>query len=87
MRVVEDDAEQVKPSIERSEGKMNMENRVRIHVPVLIVSGLLVVGKRREVGGVGDHDVRRVRERTKRNRHPDVKHRGRRGGTEQLNVN
>ena len=65
---------------------MYQKDRVRIHVPVLVVSSLLVVGKRREVGGVRDHDVRRVRKGTKSNRHLDVKHRGRRGDAEQLNA-
>ena len=72
--VVEDHAEQVEPGIERSVGKMNKKDRVRIHVLVLEVGRLLVVGKRSEVGGVGDNDVRRVRERTKRNRHRNAKH-------------
>ena len=65
---------------------MYQKDRVRIHVPVLVVSSLLVVGKRREVGGVRDHDVRRVRKGTKSNRHLDDKHRGRRGDAEQLNA-
>ena len=84
MRVVEDGAKQVEPGVERSVGKVNKKDRVRVHVPVIVVSSLFVVGKRREVGRVRDYDVRRLRERTKSNRHLDVTDRGRREGAEQL---